>query len=122
MIDLFTARQQVFMDTITEALGTHPRVVYAAYKTDSNDLPINNLHETAIQGDVIFQLNDHTTGVINSPTWLDVALHADYMLRLIDDHHHVFLESVFPVQVAGINHYQTKTINGIDVYSFNMGS
>ena len=67
-------------------LDEKPIVYYSAYRSDAEDLPIDNLDEIAIPGKVQFHAEHdpywgegkpYTSPVIDSPTWLDVAVLAD---------------------------------------------
>ncbi len=88
-------------------------VSYSAYKSDKNDIPIDNLDEIAVHGKVIFECDTYQSPVAENPTWLDVCLFAEYMIRETEDYHHVFLEGV---------HITDRMFDGVPVYGFNMGS
>jgi hypothetical protein len=76
------------------------RVVYAAAPEDADGLPIDNLAEVALAGPVRFvEIDDrdgarYESGVVDSPTWLQVAVLANDMLRQLDYQDHVYLEGV----------------------------
>jgi hypothetical protein len=99
-------------------------VNYSAWNGDEKDMPVDNLDEIAIKGDVIlFQDRDEFFGgpksknyqseVLHNPTWLTVAIHANRMIRATGDKHHIFLEGVVKTKAK---------IDGIVVYTFSMGS
>ena len=106
---------------IAARLGEKPVVYYSAYQSDDDDLPIDNLDEVAIHGKVRF-LAEHVSEVgegrpysseiVESPTWLDVAVLANEMIKTTCDFHHQFLESV---RIAGED-------NGTKLAKFSMGS
>jgi hypothetical protein len=95
-------------------------VTYSAYKSDDNDIPIDNLDEVPVEGRVKFvaepdswSTKRYESSVVESPTWLDIALLADDMIKTIEDFHHVFLEA--------IRHVKTEA-DGTRIYHFTMGS
>jgi hypothetical protein len=112
--------------TIRKALnGNQPHVFFSAYKTDpETGDPINNLNEVAIEGKCILFAKaddfwgdgtsvDYYSPVLENPTWLDVAVHADAAIIATRDFHHNFLEGVYP---------DGKDKDGIAMYEFSMGS
>lgn len=99
------------------------RVCYSAYKSDDNDVPIDNLDEIAVTGKVVLvsgpneyyggpKSKAYRSGVIENPTWLMVAVEANAMIREVRDTHHCFLE--------GLEHEGTE--GDVNVFSFSMGS
>jgi len=105
-------------------------VYYSVYNME-NGLPVNNLHEVAVEGKVIFTQNhdgfwgagiSYQSDVIENPTWLDVAVLANEMIKIVGDYHHIFLEGVSPVYVATINTYVRKVVGDVQYYEFDMGS
>ncbi len=104
---------------IAARLGEKPVVFYSAYKSDDRDLPIDNLDEIAIEGRVKFRV-EHDSGegdayvspVVDSPTWLDVAVLANEMIKTTGDNHHQFLENVCVLRESG----------GVKIARFSMGS
>ena len=106
---------------IAARLGEKPVVFYAAYESDEGDLPIDNLDEIAIEGKVKFRAehdpdsgegDEYTSPVLDSPTWLDVAVLANQMIKTTGDYHHQFLESVCVLRER----------DGIKIAGFSMGS
>lgn len=98
-------------------------ISYSAYEEKDN-LPQDNLDEIALQGKAIFcqdadvfyggdQSSPFKSKVVENPTWLDVCLLANEMILTTNDRHHVFLEAIKKTR---------KTIDGIPVYKFSMGS
>lgn len=91
------------------------RIVFYSVDADMNDI--------AIEGKVIMDMPyDEFWGeggkpwqseTLENPTWLELAVLADEMIRVTDDLHHIFLENVYR---AG------NDIVGVPVYRFSMGS
>ena len=104
--------------------GEKSYVFYSAYKTSkATDNPLNNLKQVAIKGKVVLvQDNDEFWGegkayrsdTVENPTWLDIAVMANKMIKTVGDFHHIFLEGVFPTK--------GKTHDGVKIYTFSMGS
>ncbi len=97
-------------------------VLFEAFELDENDLPIDNLDEIAIEGKCILIKNyiqfwgkgkDYESAVMENPTWWVVLQHANEMVEVTGDRHHVYLEGV---ENTGVE------INGIPCYQFKMGS
>lgn len=106
---------------IAERLGEKPFVAYSAYEFDSDDMPIDNLADVAIPGNVQFHAKHdpywgegkpYTSPAVNSPTWLDVSVLADEMIKTTGDYHHQFLESVVVIDER----------DGLKIARFSMGS
>ena len=60
--------------------------------------------------------HDYASEVIEDPTWLDVAVLADDMIRTVKDYHHVHLEAVRPGCASG------DPEGPYTIYTFSMGS
>ena len=80
-------------------------VYYSAYPTDKDDNPIDNLDKIAIQGKAILlaarddfyggkRSKNYRSPVVENPTWLQIAVLANDMIRTVRDSHHCFLENV----------------------------
>jgi len=132
-MDKYSKMLDEMNDAVKAALAEDKkhRVYYSAYTTDSDGNPINNLNEVVIKGKVILtQSHDEFWGdgesyqsaIIENPTWLELAVLANDMIEMTGDHHHIFLENVYPVKVAGINTYEPKVVDGVRFYEFCMGS
>ena len=90
------------LDEIDEEISKHvkgkPLVHYSAYKLDEYGLPINNLHEKAIDGKAVVRLRhsgggkDWESEVMHDPTWLDLTIVANQVIRLTRDYRHVYFE------------------------------
>ncbi len=88
---------------IARRLGQVPVVFYNAYGIDRGGLPIDNLDDIAIEGRVRFRATQDSPGanfapvfgrIIHAPTWMDIAVLADGMLRSSHDRHRRFLTGV----------------------------
>lgn len=108
---------------VAARLGDNYDVAYSAYESDERSVPIDNLDEVAIEGQAILVCNsdynegeygDYQSEVVENPTWLDMCVLMNAMIKRTGDFHHAFLEGV----------YQDKKeeINGIPVYRFSTGS
>jgi hypothetical protein len=107
-------------ERVAQAIKGERLVSYSAYKYDSNEIPIDNLDEIAVEGKVYFfqehvtigSGTDYTSPIVENPTWLQVAILANEMIKTTGDTHHIFLESIKIV----------KEENGIKQMQFWMGS
>ena len=102
--------------------GSEPIVRYAAYP---GDVPVDNLDEVAVEGKVCFvQLSDvvceicgpgqeYTSEELESPTWLQVAVLAEEMIRSTGNRQH-------PVLLGVMEGYEPPE-DGITYMSFKMG-
>lgn len=107
-------------ERVNQAIEGKCFVSYCAYKYDSNEIPIDNLDEVAVEGKVYFFAEHITTGsgtnytssIVENPTWLQVAILANEMIKTTGDTHHIFLESIQLV----------KEENSIKQMEFCMGS
>jgi hypothetical protein len=95
-------------------------VTFSAYSTDGDDIPIDNLDKVPVAGRMKFvaepdswSTKRYESPVVESPTWLEIVLLADDMIKTIEDFHHVFLEN--------IRHARTEA-DGTRIYHFTMGS
>jgi hypothetical protein len=97
-------------------------VQFSAYNYDDDELPVDNLDDIAIEGTCILiqdhdsfwgEGKDYKSLILNSPTWWDVLKHANDMVAVTGDQHHVFLEGV---EETG------DKIDGVPCYEFLMGS
>lgn len=102
-------------------LGEQPAVLYSAYESDARELPIDNLDDTAVHGSVQFHAEHdpfwgdgkaYVSSIIDSPSWLDVSLLANEMIKTTGDYHHRHLESV---------HVLCER-DGVKIARFGMGS
>jgi hypothetical protein len=111
------------------------RVFYSAYKTktvNNEDIPINNLGKVAIKGKcVLFSDKDEFYGGpkskrylsewLENPTWLQIAVCANTMIRITRDEHHVFLEGVTKADKSVVSKFDDE-YKSVPVYEFIMGS
>lgn len=111
------------VDEAVKKNGQKPYVIYSAYQHDEDGIPINNLDEIAVEGNVKFvEMGDtffgdgsnYESDVFYNPTWLDVAVLANEMIIATGDKHHVFLE--------GVIHTGREQGAGIQTVRFCMGS
>lgn len=116
-IDAIEERVQAAIAVQGEA--TPCLVAYSAYGNDENDLPVDNLDHVAVHGMCRFRHtathaegSDYLSAIVNSPTWLDVALLANEMLRVTGDVDHYFFEGVC----------EQGSEDGVAMYAFQMGS
>ena len=112
-------------EAITAAGHKKYRVVYEAFETDEHDCPIDNLDQVAVQGPCRFvapinfnwgghKSKAYRSPVLHDPTWLQVCVCANAMIKRTRDTHHVFLES--------IERLSTTDDDGVPHYRFWMGS
>jgi hypothetical protein len=103
MSDPYEAMLKHFEEKISAFVKRTVHVRYSAYETNENDVPIDNLHKTAVKGKVMFyqkhnpfygEGKDYVSKEIRNPTWLEVAKLANDMIRTTGDKTHVFLEGV----------------------------
>jgi hypothetical protein len=98
-------------------------VCYSAYDLDDDDEPIDNLDEIAAKGKVILvgfaddywggnESKDYRSEVLENPTWLQVAVCANAMIKTTKDTHHCFLE--------GLEKHSEE--DNVTVYEMSMGS
>jgi hypothetical protein len=96
-------------------------VRYSAFPSDEDDLPINNLQDIAIKGRVVIiqkydsfwgEGKDFKSRVIENPTWLDLTIEANTMIKTTGDSHHRYLEDF------GVLYEK----NGIRYIELSMGS
>lgn len=91
-------------------------MVYDAFPFDEAGRPIDNLDAVACSGSC--QFVDDSGGdafksaIVESPTWLDVAVLANEMISATGDLRHVFLERLQRVAVRGT----------LQILEFDMGS
>lgn len=86
-------------------------VVYAAYSTDEWDKPIDNLKDIPIHGKVKFINDEFESQILDSPTWLVIAIIANKMLNKIGDYQNKYLKDVEVIENK----------NGIFITKFIMG-
>jgi hypothetical protein len=106
---------------IAAAIDGEMLVSYSSYDEDDEDNPVDNLDEVAAKGKIVFvELHDDFWGVgkdyrsevLKNPTWMQVALCANEMIKTTGDQHHVFLEGIQKI----------KEEDGVSIYKFLMGS
>jgi hypothetical protein len=109
------------IEVVLQAKGQEKIVLYSSYDEDDEDNPVDNLDEVAAKGKVIFvckydgfwgEGKDYRSEVLKNPTWMQVALCANEMIKTTGDQHHVFLEGIQKI----------KEEDGVSIYKFLMGS
>lgn len=129
--DAYRAAAQAIDDRVEAAVKASGqrkcRVDYSAYETTDDDVPIDNLDEVAAKGKVRLvgfaddffgggKSRDYRSEVLDSPTWLQVAVEANRMIRTTRDTHHCFLEGLDKLPK------DRQTEPGVTLYEFVMGS
>ena len=118
----YSKRIKAMHDKIQEVLGSDELLVYYSAYATRNDLPVNNINRIAFKGKgILIAENDSFWGegesyesdVVENPTWLQIAVLANAMIKKTGDFHHSFLE--------GVNRTK-ETKDGIPVFKFLMGS
>jgi hypothetical protein len=108
--DEYGLRLDAMHARIAERLGEKPVVFYSAYITDERELPVDNLDDVPIEGAIQFRTTHQpfwgpgrsfASAVVTSPTWLEIAVLADAMIRTTGDYHHQFLEGVKLLAACG---------------------
>lgn len=89
-----------------ESVVKDPYVRYSAFHIDNGFKMINDIDDVAMKGKVKFyhkydsfwdksgKGKDYESKMITNPTWLDVCVMADEMIRTTCDMHHIFLEDI----------------------------
>ena len=121
--DAYGAASDAMAARIEAALeGDNAVVVYSACESE-NGIPQDNLDEVPVQGTVKFIYEDswgegkYRSPVMESPTWLQIAVLANQAIKLSGDMHHVFLE--------GVDFERTDKAEGgqkVAVYNLGFGS
>lgn len=108
---------------VNEGVGKESVVQYSAYETTEDGIPIDNLSDVPIEGKIQLRASadDYWGGensegyispIVDSPTWLEIAVLADEMIRKTRDRHHSFLEGI----------HVLKEEDGVKICRFSMGS
>lgn len=116
-IKMYKLLDKYLIDRLKQKTKKKILVKYSNYDTDKNGIPINNLDNIAVKGNVKFyqkknklygeNSKDFESKIIKNPTWFDIILLANDMIHTTKDNHHIYLE--------GIKKKNNK-------YYFNMGS
>lgn len=94
---------------------------FSAFGEDEDGLPLDNLDDIAIEGPCVLvakhdpffgEGSDYRSPPLESPTWWVVLEHANRMIEVTGDEHHVFLEGVA----------RKGMLDGVPSYRFEMGS
>jgi hypothetical protein len=113
-----------FDERIRKALkGKKQYVIYSAYSYHQDMMPIDNLEDIAFHGKIQIvhkhdrNWDDENTGdwvspILLNPTWLDLCVAANSMIKHCGDTHHIFLEKL----------ELTHLKSGVQIAKFWMGS
>jgi DICT domain-containing protein len=107
-------------DRVAAVINGEKLVIYSAYEDDENGNPADNLDKIAAEGKVVLickadwsdKGKDYRSEVLENPTWMQVAICANEMIKITNDYHHVFLERISYV----------KKEDGVNIYELQMGS
>ena len=103
------------------------QVYYSAYKATEEGIPIDNLDEIPMQGQILVVDEGSTfygsgeayrSKTLDSPTWLELCVVANEMILSTRDLHHVYLEAV----VATDTVLTLQDMTEIKVVNLIMGS
>tara|TARA_B100000614_G_scaffold240497_1_gene240913 strand:+ start:372 stop:800 length:429 start_codon:yes stop_codon:yes gene_type:complete len=106
---------------VEEVIGSDCIVKFAAFKTDSQGMPVDNLDKKAATGSVCFTQDhdpfwgkgtNYRSAALSNPTWMEVAVIANEMITVTGDKHHCYLEGVTRLRREA----------GIDILELDMGS
>ncbi len=100
-------------ERVARAVKGECLVSYDAAPLDADGLPVDNLDEIAHEGPCRFVQGKYRSAVVESPTWLQVAVLANAMIRKTGDEDHRFLEGI---DVTG------EDDSGVAILAFSMGS
>ena len=91
--------KEKFVDALKRAVLENV-VIYSAYETDQNDLPIDNLDKIPHKGTFVVISTMHwgdknyESDPVTDPTWLELTVLANEAIHVTGDDHHVFFENV----------------------------
>lgn len=123
--DVDDEKYEILMDAIEERVSErfpNGPVRFSAFDHDDDGLPVDNLDAIAIEGPCVLVAKhdpffgagtDYQSPPLHSPTWWVVLEHANQMVEVTGDEHHIFLEGVAR---------QEHAIAGVPCYEFEMGS
>ena len=118
--DGWVERFHAIQNRVAAAVTGECEVTYSVYGDDANGLPVDNLDEVAVRGRVQF-VDDfglwhsgepYVSPIVSNPTWLEVAVLANEMIKVTGDYHHIFLEGIT------VRH----TDGDVKIMEFSMGS
>ena len=104
---IYNQRHDQIHDKIAARLGEKPVIHYSTQRNDEDGLQKDNLDEIAVEGRVCFHARsdaffgkgvDYTSPVVESPTWLDVAVFANQAMKTTGDFAHWFFEGLGPAR------------------------
>lgn len=93
------------VDKACEDSGYKSKVLYSAYDTDNDRIPVNNLDKVAVKGgpyNVVVHGDDFfgdgadyvSEKTYTNPTFLELSVEANKSIYVTKDEHHVFFEGV----------------------------
>lgn len=122
-MERYGAALEAMEDRVHARVGEDCLVIYSAYETDADEIPIDNLDEVPICGAVRIRAKadpywgggrgrDYESSILESPTWLDLCAYANDQIRVTRDRTHRYLELIEVVGREG----------GVQIARFFMGS
>jgi hypothetical protein len=104
--------EQAIKEAAFGKMYSEKRVIYTAYEMDEYDIPISNLDEVPVKGKIKFVSEDGEwhSPVLDSPTWLQIAVYANAMLIATDEFYFKYFDDFEVVDNE----------NGIMIANFNM--
>jgi len=87
---------------IAERITGECVILYDAFGLDESGMPIDNLDMIAYRGTarLVDDCNDYFDGpVLTTPTWLEIAIHANAIMIATGDRHHVWLDGVYENEI-----------------------
>jgi hypothetical protein len=118
----YDERLEAIQARVEKAVKGECFVEFSACEEDDDGVPVDNLDEVAWEGRCRFVQEGETffgngkgyrSEVLENPTWLQVAVLANEMIKATGDEHHVFLESVDDTG---------EEEGGVAIVEFGMGS
>ena len=104
----YLERYNEIQDMVDKAIKDDGREIwlkYSAYEWSDDDMPINNLKEIPIKGKVVLlsEEGDFRSEVLESPTWLEIAVVTNKMCIETECKYNVFLEELSVYENNGIS-------------------
>ncbi len=120
--DEYSKRIEAMHNKVKHALRDEEQFVYYSVYPTKNDLPIDNIDDVAFEGKGILVAEKdsfwgdgerYESEVVENPTWVQISVLANAMIKTTGDYHHNFLEGIQRTE---------KTKDGITIFEFAMGS
>lgn len=103
-INLMDMTVKYFQDRVKNKAKGRVYIVYNAYTIDSKGVPVNNIDDVAVCGDVRFfkPIDPFSTAkgkayksrVVTNPKWLDIAILANSSIKKTKDYTYVILNGI----------------------------